>query len=158
MTRQTFTMFLSVFLVCCTIFSAGCGGSGQRAKPKDMPPLFPCTLTFTQEEVPLAEASVILHSDSKWAVSGKTDEKGEVKLVTNGFYNGAPAGTYKITVTKFIVVEDETTGATIKRTDVIGKQFQSAQTTPFEIEIGKGGNDKAFDVGKAVSMNIPIKH
>ena len=153
MTRLTFTLFLSA-LLCGVLFSAGCGRG--RPKPPDMPPLYPCTLTFTQQGVPLTEASIVLHSDSKWAVSGKTNEKGEAKLVTSGFYDGVPAGTYKITVTKFVVVENETTGATMKRTDVMEKQFKKAETTPLEITIGKSGNNQTFDVGKAVSINLPI--
>jgi len=158
MTRQTITTFFLSVICLCVLLSTGCGGWGQRAKPKDLPPLYPCTLTFTQDGVPLTEANVVLHSDSKWAVGGKTNEKGEVNLVTNGFYNGAPEGTYKITLRRVVVVMNEATGNVAKQTDVIANPFKRAATTPLEIAIGrsKSENNKTFDVGKAVSINIPV--
>ena len=156
MIRQTFPFFLSA-LLCCVFFFTGCGGDGgKRAKPKDLPRLFPCTLTFTQEGVPLEGASIILHSEDRWAVGGKTDEKGEASLVTNGHYDGAPAGTYKITVRKMITVQDAE-GEVTKQTDVIPDQFKREAMTPLEIEIGKSDNNKTFDLGKAVSINVPIE-
>ena len=154
MTRQTFLIPLST-IFCCVLFLAGCA-EGGRAKPKDLPRLFPCTLTFTQENMPLEGASIVLRSDSKWAVAGKTNEKGEVKLATNGFYNGVPEGTYKITVRKIVVVMNEATGDVAKQTDVIPDQFKSEATTPLEIEIGVGDNNKTFDLGKATSINVPV--
>jgi len=154
MTRQTFTIVLSVWL-CCIILFAGCGGGG-RAKPKDMPPLYQGTLTFVQDGVPLDEASIILHSDSKWSVGGKTNEKGALKLTTNGYYDGAPEGTYKITVRKIVAVVNEATGTVTKKTDVIENQFKRENTTPLEVEIGKKDNNQTIEVGKAVSVNVPV--
>ena len=151
-TRIFVSLLLLVFMI------AGCGGSGgQRKKPSDLPPLYPCTLTFTQEGVPVDDAHITLHSDSKWAVGGRTDEKGEVKPVTNGFYDGVPAGMYKITVAKMVIVENEA-GDTVKQTEVVDKTFRKKETTPLEIEIVKGNNDQTFDVGKAVSINVPVEH
>jgi len=155
MTRQTFTFFfLSAFLF-GVLLTAGCGGGG-RPIPADMPPLFPSILTFTQEGEPLAEANILLHSDSKWSVGGMTNEKGEMKLVTNGYWDGAPEGTYKITVRKIVVVLNEETGDIIRQTDVIENQFKRENTTPLGITIGKGDNNQTFDVGKAVSINVRI--
>jgi len=154
MAKQIFPLS-ALTLTCCLLLSAGCGGG--REKPKDLPPLHPGTLTFEQEGVPLGDAHIILHSDSKWAVSGRTNEKGEVKLVTGGFYDGVPEGTYKIIVRKSVVVEDETTGNTIRRTNVVAPQFTQANTTPLEIEIVKGRNSQTFDLGKAVSVNVPVE-
>ena len=153
--RQPFTICLSILLGCVLLF-AGCGGSGQRAKPKDLPNLYPCVLTFTQEGVPLAEANIILHSDSKWSVGGLTNDKGEVNLVTNGFYDGVPEGTYKITVHKIVAVMNETTDNVAKQTDVIENNYKMETTTPLEITIGKSDNNKTFDAGKAVSINVPL--
>jgi len=154
MMKQTFAIFFLSAFFCFVLLIAGC--SGGRAKPKDLPPLYPCTLTFTQEGVPLADASIILHSDSKWSVGGKTDEKGEVRLATNGFYEGVPEGTYKITVWKMVVEHHAETSEVIRQTDVVERKFSSEATTPLEITIGKGNNNQTFDVGKAVSVNIPI--
>ena len=154
MAKQTFAIFVLSALFAGILLSTGCGGGRER--PKDLPPLFPGTLTFTQGGVPLAEANIILHSESKWSVGGNTNEKGEMKLVTNGLWNGAPEGSYKITVRKIEVVLDEVTGNVRKQTDVIEDQFKREKTTPLAVEIGKSDNNKTFDVGKAVSINVPV--
>ena len=145
--------FLSILIV-CILCSAGC--SGGRAKPADMPPLFPGTFTFMQEGEPLVEANIILHSDTPWSVGGMTNERGEMRLVTNGYWEGAPAGTYKITVRKVVFDINEATGDIIRQTDVIENQFKREHTTPLEVEIGRGDNSQTFDVGRAVSINVPI--
>ena len=154
MLKQPFAIFLSA-LLCCMLLSNGCGGDG-RARPRDLPALYPCTLTFTQEGVPLAKADIILHSDSKWAVTGQTDENGQATLTTNGYYNGVPEGTYKITVRRIIVVMDAKNVNPVKQTDVIPNEFKMATNTTLEITIGKKGNDKTYDLGKAVSINVPL--
>jgi hypothetical protein len=137
------------------LLSTGCGGGG-RAKPKDLPPLYPCTLTFIQEGAPLAKADIILHSDSKWAVTGQTNENGQVKLTTNGYYDGVPEGTYKITVRRIIVVMDAKNENPVKQTDIIPNEFKMAANTTLEIAIGKKENDKTYDLGKAVRINVPL--
>jgi len=139
------------------LFTAGCSGGGQRKKPADMPPLFPSTLIFTQEGVPLAGARITLYSDSKWGVGGLTNENGEVKLVTQGYFDGIPEGTYKITVHKVVIVMDKNNEYTLKQTDVIANEFKRESTTPLEIAIGKKDNNKTFDLGKAVSINLPVE-
>ena len=155
MPNQPFAIFLSVLLCCILLFTVGCGDG--RPKPKDMPPLYPCTLTFTQEGVPLEGARITLYSDSKWGTGGTTDDKGEVKLVTQGYYDGVPEGTYKITVHKLVVVMDAKNEVAIKQTDVVANEFKKEATTPLEITIGKKENDKTFDLGKAANVNVPVE-
>ena len=133
----------------------GCGAKDD-GKPADMPPLFPATLTFTQEGAALDGATIILHSDSKWSVRGRTDNQGKVQLSTNGYYDGVPEGSYKITVQKIAGTLDPATGELVRQTDVIDPALQRPETTTLEIDIVKGNNDKAFDVGKAANINIPI--
>jgi hypothetical protein len=137
----------------CVLLNVGC--SNQRDKPKDLPALFPCTLTFTQDGAPLDGANISLHSKSKWSVGGVTDENGNVKLVTNGFYDGVPADTYKIVVRK--VVEVESNGEVVSRTDVINAKFKKEGTTSLEITISQGNNDQTFDLGKVVNISLPIE-
>ena len=154
MIRQAFTFFV-LLLSFCVLLSVGCNDGG-RAKPKDLPPLYSATLTFTQEGIPLDDASIVLHSDGKWAVAGRTNESGEVKLTTNGYYDGVPAGTYKISVTK-VIFEQNSKGLIVKQTDVIPNQFKTENTTPLEIEIRTKDNNKTFDLGKAIKVNVPIE-
>lgn len=152
--------FLLSFVSCtlcvalCTAF-VGCG----QELPDGMPELYPTTLTFTQEGKPLAEASVVLvpQFDCAWMVSGLTDADGSVRLKTHGKYDGAPAGKFKICVTK-TVSEGElptmgSSQAAVPMTfyQAVEAQYGKADTTPLEIEIGADKKPvTSFDAGKAV--------
>ena len=142
------------FLLPLLMVSIGCNRG--PAKPEGFPPLFPCTLTFEQEGSPLSGAVFSLLSvddpSFKWSVGGITDEAGKAVLTTNGLHRGAPAGKYKITVRKMVVLAR--TEETLKRADVIDPLLQKAETTTLEIEIAKGDNEKTLEVGKAVSVPI----
>lgn len=132
------------------ILHTGCGG---RKKPDGMPALYPCKLTFTQENAPLTDALVTFHSSEpgfQWTITGKTDPTGAVQFNTDGFYAGVPEGKYKITVNK--------TGETATHyVNVVDKKFDSVATTTLDIEIKKKGNDQTFDVGKAAETVISRK-
>jgi hypothetical protein len=160
MTRLLFfvTIIFSVALF------VGCGSS---SKPSDLPVLYPCTLTFTQEGIPLAGAIVELvaqdANNAKYVPVQHTADDGTAKMSTYGFA-GVPAGKYKIIVTKIvedeIATRDEGTGETIfvgsdrhRMTDII---YSDAKTTPLEIEVtGKEKNMKrTFNVGKAIKVKL----
>jgi len=59
-------------------------------------------------------------------------------------------------VRKIVVEHHAETSDVIRQTDVIESQFKREGTTPLETTIGRGNNNQTFDVGKAVSVNIPI--
>jgi len=139
-----------IFLAAGFIITVGCGG---RKMPDGMPALRSCKLTFTQENVPLADATVFLRSvspDFKWSVSGMTDDKGVVNVSTEGFYPGVPEGTYKVVVTKTVELENG-------YYSVIEKQYEDVKTTPLDLEITAKGNDKTFDLGKSVETFLRKK-
>ena len=140
---------------------AGCAKNDGR--PKDLPPLFPCEITITQEGNPLPGATIAFESFGETKVtylpSGITNESGKAVLSTYGF-NGVPAGTYKVTVRK-TVVEDvkQVTDAYGDLVDdggveyrTVDFKFSNANTTPHEIEVttGKGTTQAALDVGKPI--------
>ena len=140
---------------------AGCAKNDGR--PKDLPPLFPCEITITQEGNPLPGATIAFESFGETKVtylpSGITNESGKAVLSTYGF-NGVPAGTYKVTVRK-TVVEDvkQVTDAYGDLVDdggveyrTVDFKFSNANTTPHEIEVttGKGTTQATFDVGKPI--------
>ncbi|MDR1964152.1 MAG: hypothetical protein LBQ50_10270 [Planctomycetaceae bacterium] len=155
----------------------GCG-SEKRAKPAGLPDLVPCVLTFVQEGTPIEGASIILRSSDpsfKWGVGGSTDAKGEVKLQTNGFYDGAPEGDYVITVSKiFSTGPPAPDSATLPKSEeeqnkvyseirkktkqmkVVDPKFEQNETTPLKVTITKGKTYQSFDLGKPVNINIPI--
>ncbi|MDR2170477.1 MAG: hypothetical protein LBP59_10080 [Planctomycetaceae bacterium] len=75
----------------------GCGSDSHR--PNDLPKLYSCKITVTQDGVPLPDASVnIIAKDisTKYKnASGMTDSNGVAEMLTHGFV-GAPAGSYKL--------------------------------------------------------------
>jgi len=81
--------------------ATGCGGP---ARPDGMPRLYPASVTVIQEGAPLEGAMVQLVSDdpalSRWGPTGITDASGVTVLRTDGTYDGAPLGTFRVVVSK----------------------------------------------------------
>jgi hypothetical protein len=153
------TLFLG-FLTLCSI--SGCGDS---TRPKDLPKLFPCTITITQDNKPLEGASVELvltdPSDAKYKSLAITNTDGKVVMSTYG-HQGVPLGKYKVVVRKNI--DDDLVYGTnsmgkkevvaYKTYKTVEEQFSDPKTTPHEIEMtGKEKRVEAiFDVGKAIKV------
>ena len=166
MKRPYFT--LPLLMVVCMLL-----GCGQRL-PKDLPPLYPCTLLIAQNGVPLERAAIILEyvegtvpaGGQIWFPQGVTDKNGNATIRTNGRYDGAPLGRFKIVVTKLEPdysrlgpqpsEDDPKYDAWMNRKGtedfpiflLVEKQYTESATTPLEIEINKGKNEAAVDVGK----------
>ena len=123
----------------------GCGKNNSR--PSDLPQLFPCVLTITQEGNPLDGAYVTLipmeESNAKYQASSVTNKSGEATIVTYGF-DGVPAGKYKVCVRKVVGEED-------REYQLVEPKYSDPLNTPHEIEIiGKKMPPASFDVGKTV--------
>jgi hypothetical protein len=155
--RTQFILFFVTLLISVTLIS-GCGNNNSR--PKDLPALYPCKLTITQDGQPLAEATVRFVSvdGGKWNPVAFTDTAGHVEMNTYSF-NGVPAGKYKVLIEKEVrenIVEEKNavTGITEEKSytlyRIVDKKYTDAATTPHEIEVtGKGGKtEQTFDVGK----------
>ena len=142
-----------------------------------MPPLHPCRITITQEDKPLASATVRLYATgtgAKWHCSGTTDANGVADLMTQGQFRGVPEGTYKIAVQKEEVVSLATPEqlAAIEKAktenpkwydppnikqeiwQLVEKNYTLADSTTLEITVSKGQNSETFDVGKAVRVKL----
>ncbi|MDR1480015.1 MAG: carboxypeptidase-like regulatory domain-containing protein [Planctomycetaceae bacterium] len=151
--KYKYFLFVSVLL-----FVIGCGDS---PRPKDLPPLFLCTITVTQDGKPLSDAVVKLvtqeNNTAKYTPVAMTGSDGKVIVSTYGF-SGAPAGKYKVVVSKNIEddivyktnADGEQEIVTYKTYRTVEKIFSNTETTPLEIEITpKNKNtEKTFDVGK----------
>jgi hypothetical protein len=143
-------------------------GCGDNSRPVDLPTLYQCTITITQDGNTLEKAIVRLESvdstNAKYLASAITDENGVALMKTYG-YLGSPIGKYKVVVTK--IVEEiteyklskssgEKEPVKSKKFRLIETQFTSAETTSLEIEIT--GNEKnvtkTFDVGKTVKVLV----
>jgi hypothetical protein len=161
---RKFTFIVAAIIVISTLAS-GCSRNDDR--PTDLPSLFPCTITVTQDGVPLAGATVSLVSstEAKYRSSSITDEKGNASMITYGF-PGVPEGKYKVTVRKEIMDdmvygENQSTGEKnalirYKTYRTVDPTYSSANHSPYEIEItnSKRRTQQTFDVGKAVKIEF----
>lgn len=167
MKKHEKTLLTFVILTVAVSFF-GCGG---KTPPEGFPKLYSAQVTITQENTPLAGATVTLLSEDtsmKYLVSGITDEKGVAKLVTHGEYPGAPEGKYKLCVSKIIHDDDvpvpsdpgeipawreKMKNDPPKTHTYVEEQYGSARTTPLRVEITSGSNkDFTFDLGKAIHI------
>jgi len=130
--------------------------------PDGMPKLIKVTLTLTQEGQPLSEANVSLFSEDpsfKWTIGGTTDAKGAVVLKTHGQYIGAPEGTYKICVKKFmregaLQTLDNPGAPPPKDYNLVESRYGQQNNTPLSIVIKTGNKYEPFDVGQAVKEQL----
>jgi hypothetical protein len=135
---------------CLSVF-----GCRPQKLPEGMPPLYPCTVTITQEGTPLEGASVTLHpltEDKSWVPGGTTDSNGSVRLKILGQYPGAPAGTYKVTVKKNGT--EEVTSNSFYTLSFVEERYARVRETPLEMEVTAEGIRQTFEVGKRGSRRI----
>ncbi|TWT74978.1 hypothetical protein [Allorhodopirellula solitaria] len=169
-TNRTWAGAVAIALTLTFSFT-GCGDS----RPEGMPETYPTTLALTQAGEPLADATVVLYPEdstlTRWPVGGVTDEQGEATLMTSTQYPGAPAGTFKVIVTKSVTEGDPLPkhpgqGATREQINeydramktgkfevfkVIAKEYRTAGTTPLTVEVvSSGENTFSEDLGAAV--------
>jgi hypothetical protein len=144
------------------------GCSSGRVPPKGMPRLYSCVVTITQEGEPLAGAIVKLHPQGvplNWTVSGKTDEMGKAIIHTDGYFSGAPAGEYKVTVDKretvappmpAVLPTDEAAlerlynrqEAETKDYRLVDPLYCNVDSTTLSVSVGKKKVEETFDLGK----------
>lgn len=75
-------------------------GCRKQEIPDGIPPLFPFEVVITQEGTPLADAVVIMFSDTvPYMISGRTDAEGKAVMVTQD-HSGVPEGEFKVSVSK----------------------------------------------------------
>ena len=144
------------------------GCHSGRVPPQGMPKLYPCAINITQEDEPLAGAIVKLYPQGDtfhWTVTGKTDETGTAVIYTDGYFKGAPAGEYKITVDKCetvspplpVVLPTNTVAleklynwqeAETKNYCLVEPVYGKTDSTPLSISVDKKKTEASFDVGK----------
>ncbi|MDR2757447.1 MAG: carboxypeptidase-like regulatory domain-containing protein [Planctomycetaceae bacterium] len=157
--RQYFVLIIFV-----SLFLFGCSGEHL---PPNLPKLYSVTLTIVQDGKPFNGASVVIvnenYASSPWAAGGVTNEQGQVKLRTEGKYSGAPAGKYKVTVTKvetpdIELTEDSSSPEYNKKVKeiqdntfyLVEDKFTKLDTTPLRIEITPSEKNFELDVSPAV--------
>ena len=142
-------------------------GCSHRPVHEGLPNLSSCSITITQAGQPLEGAVVTLtpkEGNAQWIVGGRTDVKGVAKILTQMKYSGAPAGNYKVRISKTVTEfgppappksEDQEGDTPSTTFTLIPLKFDDVRETPHEITITDGGkNTAAFDVGAAVREKI----
>ena len=166
--KYQYLLLCSFFVVACTCWS----GCSRVPRPADLPDLYPCQLTISQDGKPLEKANVTLYPDdskSKWTVGGTTDSRGIVTILTHAQFPGAPAGEYKIVVSKTESYQERPAqpkpggdgtemipGTPIQIFGLVELQYIDIKTTPLTMTVKKGKNSKDIDVGKAIREKIAV--
>ena len=166
-----------ILLLSALVFAVpGCGGGSPR--PAEMPQLYPCTITITQERQPLDEASVTLISDEpdleKWAAGGFTDQKGNCIPYVRSKFKGVPVGKFKVTVSK-TETEPSKMGDVppeglsqqevfqwwnkrerekLKSFRLVAEKYALPTTTDLEIEVLPKSNTFSLDVGAPIRIHL----
>lgn len=140
------------------------GGCQQDTRSEGMPELHPVTLAILQADKPLAEASVRLipeDSASPWYSGGTTDNRGIAIVQTGRKYQGVPAGSYKVTVSKIEMPTpassemsplDGPRGSEQPAYDLVAAEYTNPNQTPLQITVAAGDNTHEFDLGAAVRI------
>lgn len=146
-----FASFISLS-VALVLFVCGCG----QKLPEGLPKLKPCSITLVQEGKPLANATVDLlleEGETKWNISGMSNEQGKVIFMTHALYRGAPEGKYKVIVTKREKGTKDAKGYLPIYT-IVEKKFTDPGSTPLKIEVKDNGGEENFDLGKPVKIQV----
>jgi hypothetical protein len=134
------------------LLAALCVGGCAPSLPKGLPPIYPCTITLTQEGVPLEGASVALIPEDTtltFTFAGATTSTGSVEMYSHGKYRGVPAGKYKLIVTKkYYEIQNEK----VWDVSLVDLKYNNLNTSPLQVEIAKTKNKLTFELGKAVKI------
>ncbi|MDO4587269.1 MAG: carboxypeptidase regulatory-like domain-containing protein [Planctomycetia bacterium] len=153
------------FLIFGLLISVSCN---QKSRPDGMPELYPFSIKILQEGQPLVEANVVLHPEdkalSRWPCGAYTNAEGIAEFRTYGSHSGAPAGKFKVVVQKVVteggnrsddpkdIMSNPNATEASKSFNLVDAQYQTAESTPFSVEVKPGKNREIpeFDVGAAV--------
>lgn len=154
---------LSFVIIFALVLISGCGG---KKRPDGMPDIYSCQITITQENAPLEGATVLFVSDdpalANWSVAGKTDETGKAIMKTHATFNGAPAGSFTVVVSKEELVPNgepkivggEKMTPPMTLYSLVDLKFTTKEKSPLKITVEKKKNEQTFDLGKKGKIKI----
>jgi hypothetical protein len=132
-------------------------------KPNGLPKLFPCTITITQNGVPVQGILVSLIDPAVteyWAVSGLTNASGTATIRTHGNFVGAPSGVYNVILSKTENSDEHDTilgrspSTPLQIFSLIDTKYNEEATTPLKITIENKTVRETFEIGPAVRILI----
>ena len=130
--------------LCLMFVVAGCGGNVS-----DLPKLMPVGGTVTLDGKPLANAMIAFvpsGSTRGTGANGRTDTVGKYELATRSGEKGAPAGEYRVVVTKLVMPDgtDFPANSAVAPINSPAKQilpakYSMAGQTVLRAKVGEGG-------------------
>ncbi|MDD3469730.1 MAG: hypothetical protein PHE53_07100 [Thermoguttaceae bacterium] len=166
-----------VFLLSCASLTVihGIGCTPRQKLPEGMGKPVPVSITITQEGKPLADADVSLFPpdlSAKWAMGGRTNADGVVKIYTNGEIEGCPSGEYVVLVRKMAQDSDKDLGpepedaiermkwnekkaASSHEYSLVEDKYNDVKTSDLKIKVD-GKTEATLDVGKAVKVKVKL--
>jgi hypothetical protein len=170
--RSAFSWFLlSAGMVCCVL--TGCNSG--RKKPEGLPKLYRCVINLTQEDSAVNDALVTLRAgdaaSGAWTYSGRSDKNGKAVIFTDGYFEGVPAGEYKVLVSKVELEEPplpevlptdrkelskvyEKIEAGTKQYNTVSPEYSSEKKTALAVTVLKKKNEFSFDLGKKIRQQF----
>jgi len=149
-----------VFSLVITIAGSGCQKVSQ---PANLPPLFPLTVTVLQEGAPVEGAFVRILPEKEgvpWSCGATTDANGNAAIKTVVEFRGAPAGKYKVLISKMEIpkqtatdlsnLDTPITSEASENVNLVDVKYSMPQTTTLVVNVEKGQPNVTFDVGAPV--------
>lgn len=159
--KRNFAYVAAVLCLCAIV----CGCSKGPKKPADLPKLNPTTVTVTYDDgTPVDGATVAFLASQTggrtWNLTAVTDAAGKITLKTDGNWDGAPAGEYRVIVTKEVAEVEEPTEAggsitTKSITRFVDQKYNLPTTSGLTATIEDGKtNTFEFKVGEKIEENV----
>ena len=158
-------LFIATLAILCATL-VGCNNGPK--KPADLPKLNPTTIKIVYDDgTPVDGAQVALRLAQQsggrtWNLTGLTDAQGKLVLKTDGNWDGAPAGSYQVMVTKqvdeFEATGDEV-GAGMKLksvTRMVSEKYNDPTTSGLVVEIKDGPNEFELKVGEKIEEAVKM--
>ncbi len=137
---------LLVIGLSCAVLASSCGKS-KIPEIQGKLPVFPARGTLLLDGKPLVNANLVFHPTtpfakdaSKFLPRGRTNEEGAFSLTTYSDNDGAPAGTYRVTVSYRGVHQNLRTN---EEPELLPPTFRNPRATSLKAEIHEGDNDLA---------------
>ena len=147
--------FFVAFSSVAMLFLSGCG----EKLPDGMPRPHPVTIQVVSEGNPVEGAAILFYPEdeaSRWGGGGVTDSSGNVSIRTLGQFNGAPAGRYKVIISKIEMSENPRGAAggndPFEYFDLIDPKFGDLDNPEIWVEVKPGRNHFVEEVGPAVRI------
>lgn len=123
---------------------AGCGGRSGPATVN-------ASGVVTLDGVGVAKAQVVFLDDAaQYPASATTDEQGNFSLKTNGEFDGAVPGNYKVQVSKTLLSGNEDGGAEVTISHGLPKKYASVVTSGMTFTVPESGTS---DIKLELSSN-----